>query len=294
MMTATTLPHVTHSKQASRSLVLAARAAGKSTGVVMTMGALHGGHLSLVEASCRQCDHTTVTIFVNPTQFLPGEDYEKYPRELTADLDLLKKLPVDVVLCPSSTELYGPDFSTFIQPPRVAEAWEGIHRPGHFRGVCTVVFKLLQAVPADIAFFGHKDYQQYQVLRHMARDLDLPVDIEVLPTIRAADGLALSSRNRYLGPSEREQALSISRGLRSAAAAFQSGERRPDRLAAMVLESLTAANVREIDYAVVCDPETLLEFDGSSDEALGLVAARIGKTRLIDNLRFDAPLWPIS
>ncbi len=291
-MTTSTLPHITHSKQASRSLVLAARAAGKSTGVVMTMGALHAGHVSLVEACCQRCDHTTVTIFVNPTQFLPGEDFEKYPRDLAADLDVLKQLPVDVVLCPSAAEIYDEEFSTFIQPPRVAEPLEGRHRPGHFIGVCTVVFKLLQAAPVDTAFFGHKDYQQYLVLHHMARDLDLSVEIEVLPTIREADGLALSSRNRFLGPSEREQALSILRGLRAAAAAFQEGERRAGRLATLVRESLVAAGVDQIDYVAVCDPETLADFDGSRPAALALVAARIGPTRLIDNLRLDTSLPP--
>lgn len=179
-----------------RAAVLAARAAGKTVGLVPTMGALHEGHLSLVRESTESCNCTIVTIFVNPTQFAPHEDFARYPRSLDDDLAALARLGVDYVFAPSRDEIYPPGFSTYVDPPAVAAPLEGICRPGHFRGVATVVLKLFHLVPADVAYFGQKDYQQSLVVRRMVEDLNLPIAIRVLPIVREADGLAMSSRNR--------------------------------------------------------------------------------------------------
>ena len=202
----------------TRAAVLAARCAGKTIGFVPTMGALHEGHLSLVEASLASCDRTVVSIFVNPTQFGPGEDLERYPRLLDQDLQLLEKLGCWLVFAPSTTEMYPDGSTTFvdvgsIDVGSVAGPLEGAARPDHFRGVATIVLKLLQIVPGDQAFFGQKDYQQTLVVKQMARDLSLPTEIVVCPTVRESDGLARSSRNAYLTSPERQQALSLWRSL---------------------------------------------------------------------------------
>ena len=270
-----------------REWVESARVAGKSVGVVMTMGALHDGHVSLVDECVNQVDVTVVTIFVNPTQFLPGEDFEKYPRDLDGDITALANAPVDFVFAPTAEEMYGEKFSTFIQPPSVADRLEGVHRPGHYRGVCTVVFKLLQAVPADIAFFGHKDYQQYLVIKKMAEDLDLRSKIQVCPTIREPDGLARSSRNRFLSESERGQALAISRSLLAAKKMVEEGIVDARSIASAIRNHLTDAGIQKIDYASVVDPESLEELETMGGTAVALIAARVGNTRLIDNIRLD-------
>ncbi len=201
-----TAPRLLTRRDELREAVRAARRAGRTIGLVPTMGALHAGHVSLVEASCNECDFTIVTIFVNPLQFAPHEDFQRYPRTLEADLQSLAALPVDVVFAPTSAdEVFPPGQSTFVEVHGVAEPLEGERRPGHFRGVATVVLKLFNMSEPDVAFFGAKDYQQVAVVRQMVRDFNLPIDVRVQPTVRDADGLALSSRNRYLSADERRQ-----------------------------------------------------------------------------------------
>lgn len=199
-----------------------ARESGKRVGLIPTMGALHEGHLSLVRRAKEICDLVAVTIFVNPTQFAPSEDLAKYPRTLDADLEKLLSVGTDFVFTPESSTIYPPGFSTYVEAPAVAAPLEGAFRPGHFRGVATIVLKLFNLVPADIAFFGSKDYQQLAVIRTMVHDLDVPIRIEGCPTIRESDGLAMSSRNRYLNGEERSRAL----GLWQASVAFNSRSKR--------------------------------------------------------------------
>lgn len=263
-----------------------AQAAGKRVGIVMTMGALHEGHLSLVRASQQDCDFTVVTIFVNPTQFGPQEDLAQYPRDADSDLEQLAALDVDCVFVPSETEMYPPGCSTEIIPPDVAQRLEGTCRPGHFRGVVTVVAKLLQACPADVAYFGHKDYQQYLVIRQMARDLNIATEIRVCPTVREADGLALSSRNRYLSPAERQVALSISASLNLAARLAAEGQ-PPSAIATAMRAQLADAGIKKIDYLAIVDAETLADVKQITGPTLVAIAAYVGDTRLIDNRVID-------
>lgn len=262
-----------------------ARAAGRRVGVVPTMGALHAGHVSLVEASNRECDVTVVTIFVNPTQFGPKEDFAKYPRTLEADLERLAGHRVDAVFAPLNEEMYPAGFSTYVEPPQAAALWDGVCRPGHFRGVVTVVLKLFQAVPADAAFFGHKDYQQSVVIRRMVQDLNVPIEIRVMPTVREPDGLAMSSRNVYLSPEERQRALALSRSLHLIEQLAEQGERDAVSLRQRMVATLEAGGVDRIDYAAIVDPETLVELNELTGPAVALIAAHVGGTRLIDNCR---------
>lgn len=251
-------------------------------GVVMTMGALHEGHLSLVRESKQHCDFTVVTIFVNPTQFGPDEDLTKYPRELEHDLERLTALEVDAVFVPTVEEMYPLGSSTEVSPPTVARKLEGVCRPGHFRGVVTVVLKLLHACPADLAYFGHKDYQQFLVIRKMATELKVATEIRVCQTVREPDGLAMSSRNRYLGQQERERAVAISECLDLAADLAQRGEQAGAIVAAIRLH-LAAAGICKIDYVAIVDAETLDDVKEIDRPALVAIAAFVGQTRLIDN-----------
>ena len=196
-----------------RAVVRELQHAGKSVGLVPTMGALHQGHLSLVRRAKSDCDVAVATIFVNPTQFAPHEDFSRYPRTLESDLAALAAAKCDLVFVPSREEMYPPAASTFVEPPQVAQPLEGVFRPGHFRGVATVVLKLFNIIPADKAYFGQKDFQQALVIQRMVADLNVPVQVVVCPIIREPDGLAMSSRNRYLSPSERQQGLALSRAL---------------------------------------------------------------------------------
>ncbi len=276
------LPPVVKTVADLRSAVRTAKANGGSIGLVPTMGALHAGHLSLVSQSKRECDFTVVTIFVNPTQFGPGEDYDRYPRDLCKDQELLAPHNVDVVFVPSRDAMYRPGHTTHVSVDQVADCWEGAVRPGHFRGVATVVLKLFNAAEPDRAYFGQKDYQQSVVIRRMTADLDLPIDIRVCPIVRDADGLALSSRNAYLSPDERQRALSLSQSLRAADELVAGGTRDTKSIEAAMRKILIAAAV-EVDYAAVVDPDTLLPVDRVDRGAVALVAARVGATRLIDN-----------
>ena len=260
-----------------------ARAAGKTVGLVPTMGALHRGHLSLVEASRQQCDLTVVTIFVNPTQFTGSNDFEDYPRDIGADIKLLSEHDVDVVFVPSQEEMYPPGFSTFVSPPEVAEPLEGICRPNHFRGVATIVLKLFHAIPADVAYFGQKDYQQTLVVRRMVADLNLPLRIVVCPTVREPDGLALSSRNIYLNEQQRQQALALPLSLQMAVQCLESGQRDASKIVAKMRQVFADYGVARIDYIALVHPDTLAEVRELNESTLAAVAAFVGNARLIDN-----------
>lgn len=261
----------------------AVRREGKSIGLVPTMGALHEGHLSLVDASRRDCDFTVVTIFVNPTQFGPDEDFRRYPRTLEADLTLLAKRSADLIFAPPTDDIYRPGHGTRVAVGAVAEPWEGRIRPGHFDGVATIVLKLFHLVPADRAYFGQKDYQQTLVIRRMAADLDVPIEIKICPIVREADGLAMSSRNAYLSPAERVQAAALSRSLRLARQLVVEGVRDASAIQSRMASVLGEAGIDHIDYVALVDPDTLAELPEITGPTVALVAARVGTTRLIDN-----------
>src|SRR5438132_1737706 len=254
------------------------RSAGRSIGLVPTMGALHAGHLSLVDAARRENEIVVVSIFVNPIQFGPNEDFERYPRDPERDAVLLGEAGVDAIYEPPIAAMYPPGASTRVRVGGVAEPLEGKARPGHFEGVATVVTKLFAAVQPDRAYFGQKDAQQVAVVSRLARDLDLGVDIRVAPIVREPDGLALSSRNVYLDAAEREAATVLSKALREAAAAYATGERDPDRLRVLMLARLGSEPLVEVEYAEVVDPATF-----QKPGSLAVMAVRIGKTRIIDN-----------
>ena len=254
------------------------RREGKSIGLVPTMGALHGGHLSLVDAARRENDVVVVSIFVNPIQFGPGEDFTRYPRDYAHDASLLEAAKVDAIYRPATEAMYPPGATTRVRVGDVAEPLEGVARPGHFEGVATVVTKLLAAVAPDRAYFGQKDAQQAAVVKRLVRDLDLGVDVRVQPIVREPDGLALSSRNVYLSPDERKAAVALSAGLREAADAYACGERDPDTLLAVLRRRLEAEPLVQVDYAELVDQATF-----QKPGTLAVVAARVGKTRLIDN-----------
>ena len=269
----------------ARRNVLQAKDRGKKLGLVPTMGALHQGHLSLVKAATFDCDYTVVTIFVNPTQFGPGEDYQHYPRDLDRDVKLLEELEVDLIFAPNTGEVYRTEHSTFVHPPDVALPLEGEFRPEHFRGVATVVLKLLQIIPADVAYFGQKDYQQTRVIADMVADLDLPVSVQVCPVIRESDGLALSSRNAYLSAAERLQAVSLSKALALGVKISRSAETSVDAITRAMVAHLRQAGVTRIDYVAVVDPVTLQPVERATPGTMALIAAYVGSTRLIDNAR---------
>lgn len=250
------------------------------------MGALHAGHLSLVRASKTECDFTVVTIFVNPSQFGPNEDLDAYPRTLEADLDALVQYGVELVFAPAAEEVYRADHCTWIEVGSVAEPLEGQCRPDHFRGVATIVLKLLNMVGADTAYFGQKDYQQAAVIRRMVEDLDVPIELRVCPTVREPDGLAMSSRNAYLTPDQRADAPLIYRGLEAARRAFEAGERQTAVLIQQVRESVARSPRLEIEYIEARSMEMLDPLDEVvAGDTLLAVAARLGNTRLIDNIR---------
>lgn len=259
------------------------RRRGRRIGLVPTMGALHEGHLSLARAANAECDATFVTIFVNPTQFGPHEDFGRYPRTLERDRELLAQERVAWVFVPSTEQLYPPGCSTWVEPSRVSLPWEGVCRPGHFRGVATIVLKLFQLIPADVAFFGQKDFQQCRVIETMVRDLNIPITIRRCPTVREPDGLAMSSRNRYLSAEERERALALSRALRAGKQLIEGGECDARFIQDRMREVLLAAGIDQIDYVGIADPETMEALDEVGARAVLLIAARVGQTRLIDN-----------
>ena len=267
-----------------RSWSRAARHAGKSVGLVPTMGALHAGHISLVHAAKVGCDAVAVSIFVNPTQFGPNEDFADYPRTFAADCKLLEATGVDVVFAPRSEEMYPKGATTFVEVAGLSERMDGASRPGHFRGVATIVSKLFLAAEPDRAYFGQKDAAQVAVLRRMTADLALPVDLVVCPIVREADGLALSSRNRYLSAEERVQALVLSRALAAVEAGFHAGKRSAETLTKLAAEQFATVPDVRVDYIAAVDWATLEPVAEVVPGNLFAVAAWVGSTRLIDNL----------
>lgn len=258
---------------------------GKRIGFVPTMGYLHEGHLSLVRESKARADVTVVSVFVNPTQFGPHEDFKKYPRDLEKDAVYLDRGGVDCLFHPDAAEVYPPGYRSYVEVQGLQDRLCGRSRPGHFRGVATVVLKLFEVVRPDLAFFGAKDAQQVLIIRRMAADLDLDVEVVTCPLVREPDGLALSSRNAYLSPEERKAALALSTGLRWAEKAVAAGERDAGRLVAGVRSVLEAEPLARIDYVEAVDPETLEPVAEIRGEVLMALAVFIGPTRLIDNVR---------
>lgn len=267
----------------------AVRAAGATVGFAPTMGALHDGHLSLAAAAAEQCDVVVMSIFVNPTQFGEGEDFSAYPRQLELDLELAQDAGVDVVFTPSVEEMYPADATTTVHVAGLTEMFEGDSRPGHFDGVATIVAKLFAIVGPCRAYFGEKDFQQLAVVTRMAADLDLPVEVVGCPIVREPDGLAMSSRNVYLTPPEREAATVLHRSLRAARAMVEAGERDRAILEAHIASIIDAEPLAELDYVAVVDPVTLQRPDvlASGSSVRILLVARVGIPRLLDNLGID-------
>ena len=253
-------------------------------GLVPTMGFLHDGHLSLVRQARLECTSVVVSIFVNPTQFGPHEDLDKYPRDLQRDLNLLASAGVDLVWTPTNEVMYPSGYQTWVNVEEVSKPMEGAMRPGHFRGVATVVAKLFNAVQPQRAYFGQKDAQQVVVIRQMSRDLDFPIEIAVYPTMREPDGLAMSSRNVYLSSDERPAAVVLSRGLFLAKAAFEAGERDANHLRKGGLGRPATEPSVKVQYVSCAPPDTLQELEGLVNQALLSLAVTIGKIRLIDNI----------
>ena len=252
-------------------------------GLVPTMGYLHEGHISLVKRAKEENDHVGVSIFVNPTQFGPNEDLSRYPRNLDRDLQLLSSAGADVVWTPTPEMVYPQNFQTYVNVENVTQPLEGKHRPGHFRGVATVVAKLFNAFTPDRAYFGQKDAQQVIVIKQMARDLNFPLEVIVCPTVREADGLALSSRNTYLNADERKAATVLYRALIAAKDSFDKGERDAETLRAIMSSAIAKESLAREEYVSAADPDTLAELNQIHNGVLLSMAARIGKTRLIDN-----------
>jgi len=261
------------------------RKEGRKVGFVPTMGYLHAGHLSLVRESKKRADVTVVSIFVNPTQFGPREDFKKYPRDLDKDSAYLREAGVDCLFHPDASDVYPPGYRTTVEVQGLQDRLCGKSRPGHFRGVATVVLKLFNIVSPDLAFFGAKDAQQVKIIERMAADLDLSVEVVTCPLVRETDGLALSSRNAYLGPEERRAALVLSRSLRWAEKAVATGERDAATLVAGIRSAIEAEPLARVDYVEAVDPETLEPVAEVRGGVLVALAVFIGPTRLIDNIR---------
>lgn len=274
------LSNIEEMRAASRT----ARAQGKRLGFVPTMGALHEGHLSLIRAAREKCDVVTVSIFVNPTQFGPNEDLAKYPRRFERDRDLLQKERVEFIFFPSVEEMYPAGAVTWVMVGGLSDKLDGRSRPGHFRGVTTVVSKLFHIVDPDAAFFGQKDSAQLAIIRQMVRDLNLPVEIVGCPIVREADGLAMSSRNAYLGSEERKQAAVLYGSLMRVKSAWEEGERASEKLLAIGREEMARETSVRVDYFEIVDADSLDPVESATNGALVAVAAYAGATRLIDNI----------
>lgn len=260
------------------------RRAGRRLGFVPTMGFLHEGHLRLIDAARRQADRVLVSIFVNPLQFGPGEDLTRYPRDLPRDRALADARGADVLFVPAVETMYPPGADVRIVPGAVAERWEGAARPGHFTGVLTIVAKLFHLVEPDVVLFGQKDVQQTALIRQMVRDLDWPVEIVIAPTVREADGLALSSRNIYLSPDDRRQAVALSGALRVAHESWRAGEADAGRLEAAMRAHLAVYPGVRVEYIAVTEPERLEPLTAVDGHSIVALAARVGPARLIDNI----------
>ena len=260
------------------------RAAGRRVALVPTMGFLHEGHLRLVDEARRRADVVVMSVYVNPLQFGPTEDLARYPRDLPRDRALAQARGVDALFAPADAVMYPPGSEIRVTPGPTADRWEGAARPGHFAGVLTVVAKLFHLVEPDVAAFGRKDIQQAVLVRQMVRDLDWPLEIVVVPTVREADGLALSSRNAYLGPAERRQAVALSAALGAAHTAFAGGERRASALAALIGGRPEQEPAVAVEYLAIAEPRTLAPVDTVEADTIIALAARLGRTRLIDNI----------
>jgi pantoate--beta-alanine ligase len=270
-----------------RRLVKAARSKGKKICLVPTMGALHIGHISLIEAAKKKCDFVVVSIFVNPTQFGPGEDFEKYPRPLKADLEICRKADVDVVFAPAAEQMYPRENLAWINVEKLTRQLCGRFRPRHFRGVATVCAKLFNVVAPDIAFFGQKDAQQAIVIRRMVTDLNMPLKIVVCPTVRQADGLAVSSRNQYLTEQQKKDAAYIYKALKKSENLVRRGTKKSETIISEMKKILKQVPSIKIEYISIVDAQTLQELDKITGRALIAVAVKIGSTRLIDNIVID-------
>lgn len=271
-----------------RRVVRAARQRGVSIGCVPTMGALHEGHISLLEAARKDCGFVVGTIFVNPTQFGPNEDFSKYPRTLEADLEMCRKAGADLIFTPAVTDMYGQSAQTIVRVTELSKVLEGAHRPGHFDGVTTIVTKLFNVTEPDRAYFGQKDFQQQLIIRQMVADLDQPVEIVTCPIIREPDGLAMSSRNRYLSIAERQRASQLSQAIRLAKKMADDPGVMPQEIATAMQDHLNSVGGIDVQYAVIADCLTLQPLSERPPAAVALIAAKVGSTRLIDNqiLRF--------
>jgi len=278
------LPPIASTIAEVRTAVASARQSGRTIGFVPTMGALHAGHASLIRAARAGTDFTVVSIFVNPTQFGPNEDFNRYPRALEADRELCGAVGTDLIFAPIASEIYPEDFCTFVEVVGLGDHLCGSARPGHFRGVATVVLKLFNIVLPDVAYFGQKDAQQVRIIQQMTSDLNLLVRVEIVPTVREADGLAMSSRNRYLDPEQRQQATVLWRSLEKVWELVARGERDAARLEAILAHEIASTNGARLDYARVVDAMTLQPIDQLKRPALAALAVFFGATRLIDNI----------
>lgn len=260
------------------------RRAGQTIGFVPTMGFLHEGHLSLVREAKKENDRVVVSIFVNPTQFGPGEDYEEYPRDLEGDAEKLRVIGIDYIFSPEVADMYPEGYNSFVEVSGITEVLCGKSRPGHFRGVTTVVTKLFNIIQPDRAYFGQKDFQQLMVIKKMVRELNIAVEVKGLPIIREEDGLARSSRNKYLDNRERAAAIVLYRSLMRARELYQKGIKDTYRIKKEVIDLISSEPLARIDYVEIVDPDTLQEIKRVKEQALVALAVYIGKTRLIDNL----------
>ena len=279
---------VTTTIESVRSLVRAAHGRGERIGLVPTMGALHVGHVSLIEAAVKNGDFVVVSIFVNPTQFGPGEDFEKYPRPLEADLEICKKAGVDVVFAPTPEQMYPSENLTWVNVEKLTEPLCGRNRPGHFRGVTTVCAKLFNIVAPDVAYFGQKDGQQAIVIQRMVADLNMPLEIVVCPTVREPSGLAVSSRNQYLSEQQKKDATSIYGSLQECRRMIETGVANARQIITRMQEILQQVPSIEIEYVSIVDAGTLKDIEAISGKVLVAVAVKIGPARLIDNIMVDS------
>ncbi|MDO8587208.1 MAG: pantoate--beta-alanine ligase [Armatimonadota bacterium] len=273
----------------TRKAVRAARAEGKTIGLVPTMGALHAAHLALMSRAREECGSVVVSVFVNPTQFGPTDNFEQYPRDLESDAAKAASAGVDLIFAPSAAEIYPAGFDAWVEVGGLTGILEGASRPGHFRGVTTVVAKLFNIVGPDRAYFGMKDYQQLKAIQKMVRDLDFPIEIVPVPTVREPDGLAMSSRNAYLSTEERTAATVLHRALKVAEELVNAGERDPEKVREAALGLIRSEPLADVDYVALVDPETLQAQRRVERPALVALAVRVGQTRLIDNMLIEFP-----
>ena len=273
-----------------RAASTGARKSGKTIGLVLTMGALHEGHAGLIRRARPRCQYVVVTIFVNPTQFGPNEDFGRYPRTLEQDLVLCRREGVDLVFVPEQAEVYPAGFQTNVRVQELEREMEGASRPGHFQGVATVVLKLFNMAQADVSFFGQKDAQQVRIIQQMVNDLNVPIEIEMVSTVREADGLALSSRNRYLTAEQRKNAVVLFQALEQAHSDILGGEDRPEVVKQTIAARIAATPGAELDYVAIVDWITLKPVKHFRGRLLIALAVRFGSTRLIDNVLITAPI----